>query len=393
MAKEIKKTKSTHVDSEIKSDREGLLSSLADELNKQYKDTGKVAFSLDDKEDASFITDWISTGSSLLDLAISNRAHGGLPVGRMVEITGLESSGKSMMAAHIIANTQKKGGVAVMIDTENSAAPEFWRSLGVNTHKDYLVYIQHETVEDIFTTIEKAIASIRKTNSDILLTIIVDSVAAATTKVELEGEHGKTGYATDKSIIISRAMRKITNMIGKQKVLIVFTNQLRQNLKAMAFSDPWVVSGGKALAYHCSVRVRVNNVGKLKSDDRIIGVECKGDVKKTRFGPGFRSANFSIYFDSGIADYASWIKILKENNIIKQAGAYYKFTNIAGEEEQFQSKDFVGMMQSNKELRESFYQQICDAVIMQYKDPNSVIVENATVDTEEDSAGANDENA
>ena len=392
MAKEKTKGKSVHVESETAPERDDLLTSLADELNKKDKDGGKSAFFLDDKEDPSTISDWITTGSSTLDLAICNRPHAGLPVGRMVELTGLEGTGKSMMAAHIIAATQKKGGKAIMIDTENSSAPEFWQSLGVDISK--LLYIQKETVEDIFETIESAISYIRKKEKDPLVTIVVDSVAAASTKAELESEHGKDGYATGKAIIISKAMRKITNMIGKQRVLIVYTNQLRQNLKAMAFSDPWVVSGGKALAYHCSVRVRLSSIGKLKKDDDVIGIKCKAEVKKTRFGPGCKSAQFDIYFDSGIADYASWLTVLKKKELVNQKGAYYTFKRTSGEELQFSSKEFVQFMHSNLELREEVYASICNAVIMEYKNPNSTIVEDVVCETEEgeESAGTDDDN-
>jgi len=149
------------------------------------------------------------------------------------------NTGKSLVSAHVVADTQRKGGVAVVIDTENAAAPEFWKSLGVDLSK--LLYVQCETVEDIFAQMEKMIAIVRKSNKDRILTIIVDSVAAASTKAELESDHGKDGYATGKSIIISKAMRKITTMIGRQKVLTVFTNQLRQNINAMAFGDKYCV--------------------------------------------------------------------------------------------------------------------------------------------------------
>jgi len=366
--------------------RDELVELLANELNKANKDGGKIAYFLDEEENPAEVSDWIGTGSSLLDLAISNRPHGGLPVGKMVEFNGLEGTGKSLVSAHICAETQRKGGVAVVIDTENAAAPEFWKSLGVNLSK--LLYVQCETVEDIFEKMEQMIAIVRKSNKDRILTLIIDSVAAASTKAELESEHGKDGFATGKSIIISKAMRKITNMIGKQKVLTVFTNQLRQNLNAMAFGDKYVVSGGKALAYHCSVRVRLNNTGKLKKGEEIIGNECKAVVIKNRMGPPQRQANFEIYFDSGIADYSSWIKILKDNGIIKQGGAYYSYKKDNGEDWKFQSKDFVNTMQSDEKLKEELYLKICEAVIMKYKDPNSQIVEDAVVDTEEETAGS-----
>ena len=361
-----------------------LLEKLADELNKSNKEGGKVAFFLDEQDDPSQISDWVSTGSSILDLAISNRSNGGLPVGRIVEFTGLEQSGKSLVSAHIVANTQKMGGKAIYIDTENAAAPEFWRSLGVDLSKNKLMYTQAETVEEIFDRIEKAITYIRKDNPDLLLTIVVDSVAAASTKVELESDHGKDGYATGKAIIISKAMRKITNMIGRQKVLIVFTNQLRQNLKAVPFGDQFVVSGGKALAYHCSVRVRLNNIGKLKRDDEIIGNQCRAVVIKNRLGPPQRKAEFDIYFDSGIADYSSWLKVLKEQGLIKAAGqSGLKYVSVDGKEHTFQSKEFVKLVTENSTLKDEMYNFICNEFIMKYKDPNSTIVEDVEVTSDD----------
>ena len=363
------------------SDKDELIDLLQSELNKANKDGGKIAYRLDEHDSPADVTDWISTGSSMLDLAISNRPHGGLPVGKMVEFNGLEGTGKSLLAAHVVADTQKKGGLAVVIDTENAAAPEFWKSLGVDLSK--LLYVQCETVEDIFDQMERMIAIVRKSNKDRILTIIVDSVAAASTKAEQESEHGKDGYATGKSIIISKAMRKITTMLGKQKVLIVYTNQLRQNLKAMAFSDPYIVSGGKALAYHCSVRVRLNNAGKLKKGDEVIGNECKAVVVKNRMGPPQRITNFDIYFDSGIADYSSWIKVLKDNNILKQGGAYYTYVKNDGTDWKFQAKDFISTLRNDNALKEEIYLKICDAVIMKYKDPNSKIVEDVELSTDD----------
>lgn len=375
-----KSKNTTKLEYNAKEDRDELLTTLATELNKSSKE-GKVAYFLDEQDDPSTVTEWISTGSSILDLAISNRPKGGLPVGRMVEFNGLEGTGKSLVSAHVVAETQKKGGVAVVIDTENAAAPEFWASLGVNLKN--LLYVQCETVEDIFSQMESLISIVRKSNKNRILTIIVDSVAAASTKAELESDHGKDGYATGKSIIISKAMRKITTMIGRQQVLIIFTNQLRQNLNAMAFGDKYIVSGGKALAYHCSVRVRLNNTGKLKRGDDVIGNKCKAVVVKNRMGPPYREACFDIYHDSGIADYGSWLEVLKTNNIVKQGGSSYTYQRDSGGEPiKFMSKDFVKMLSEDETLKEELYTKICDAVIMKYKDPNSKIVEDAVVDEE-----------
>jgi recombination protein RecA len=179
-------------------------------------------------------------------------------------------------------------------------------------------------------------------------------------------------------------MRKITNMIGRQKVLIVFTNQLRQNLKAVPFGDQFVVSGGKALAYHCSVRVRLTNSGKLEIDKEVIGNKCIARVIKNRMGPPQRKAEFDIYFDSGIADYSSWIKVLKEQAVIKPAGsAGLKYIAKDGTEHVFQTKEFVKLVNENPALKEEMYNIICEEYIMRYKDPNSTIIEDVEVTSDD----------
>lgn len=375
-----KSKSTTKVEFESKSNRDELLTTLQSEINKSSKE-GKSAYFLDEQDDPSTVSEWISTGSSLLDLAISNRPNGGLPVGRMVEINGLEGSGKSLISAHIVADTQKKGGIAVVIDTENAAAPEFWASLGVDLKN--LLYIQSDTVEDVFEKMENIIAIVRKSNKKRILTIVVDSVAGVSTKAELESDHGKDGWSTGKAIIIGKAMRKITSMVGKQEVLIVFTNQLRQNLNAAMFGDKWIVSGGKALAFHCSVRLRLANAGMLKRGDLVIGNKCKAKVVKNRMGPPQRHATFDVYFDSGIADYGSWLEVMKTHNIVKYSAPNYTYYPETGEPIKFTAKDFVRLMTENPTLKSELYSKICDACIMKYKDPNSSIVEDVTVEDED----------
>ena len=162
-----------------KKNRDELASVLADSLNKQFKGM-KVAYFLDGEEDTpTDLTEWISTGSSLLDLAISNRPNGGLPVGRITEITGMEASGKSLIAAHCLANTQKMGGLAVYIDTENAMNEDFLSAIGMDVGK--MLYIQLEAVEDIFEVIENIILKVKESDKNRLVSIAVDSVAAATT--------------------------------------------------------------------------------------------------------------------------------------------------------------------------------------------------------------------
>jgi len=220
-------------------DRDELALLIAESLNKLNKDE-QIAYFLDGREDTpTDIDDFISTGATMLDIAISNRPHGGLAVGRMIEITGLEGAGKSLLGASLIANTQARGGVGVFIDTETAVNAEFYRAIGIDMNK--LVYVHLQTVEQVFDAITTIIERVRLGDKDKLVTIVVDSVAAASTKKEIEADFSKDGYATDKAIIISKAMRKISSMIGRQRICLVFTNQLRQKMNAMPFSDPWCV--------------------------------------------------------------------------------------------------------------------------------------------------------
>jgi recombination protein RecA len=222
-------------------DRDELAQLIAESLNKTFKDSDQVAYFLDGREDTpTDFTDFISTGATMLDVAISNRKHGGIAVGRITELTGLEGSGKSLVGAQLIANTQKRGGVGVLIDTETAVNPEFFKAVGIDTNK--LVYVHLSTVEDIFDAITNIIEKVRAgKDKNKLVTIVVDSVAAASTKQEMEADFGKDGYATGKAIIISKAMRKITGLLGRERIALVFTNQLRQKMNAPAFSDPWCV--------------------------------------------------------------------------------------------------------------------------------------------------------
>ena len=343
--------------------KDELASSLADNLNKQFKDT-KVAYFLDGSDTTpTDIKDFVSTGSTLLNLAISNKPNGGIAVGRITEINGLESSGKSLIGAHILAETQRKGGVAVYMDTETSVSREFLEAIGIDVSN--MLYIHLETIEDIFEAIEKIVVKIRESDKDRLVTILVDSLAAATTKVELEADFEKDGWATSKAIIISKAMRKITQMIGRQKIALVFTNQLRQKLGVM-FGDPWTTSGGKALPFHASTRIRLKNVGQIKDKKtNTIGMKMRAQVIKNRLGPPMRHADFNLYFESGIDDDGSWLQVLKDHKLLKQGGAWYTMTNQNGEELKFQSKDWSEQLQ-DPEFKEYCYNLICGKVILKY---------------------------
>jgi recombination protein RecA len=362
-----------------------LAGELADALNKKFKNTNhKTAFFLDgDTDTPADVSGWISTGSSMLDLAISNRPNGGFPIGRIAEITGLEASGKSLLAAHALANTQKQGGMAVYIDTENAISREFLEAIGLDLEK--MLYVPLETIEDIFEAIEGIIESVRKSNKNKLVTIVVDSVMGASTKIEMAAEYDKDGYATSKSIILSKGMRKLTNMIGREKICLIFTNQLRSRL-GVSFGDPWTTSGGKAIPFHASVRLRLKSLGQIKAKkngiDQIIGIQTRAQVIKNRMGPPLKSVDYDIYFESGIDNYGGWLNVMKDHNLLRQAGAWYTYTTKAGKDVKFQSKDFEKLLKNDNTLHDEIYQAICNSYVFKYKPGEDFGVDDIIIDTD-----------
>lgn len=353
-------------------------SSFAGELlasvNQKFKSEAlKPAYYLDDPAVISDVQLWVPSGSSMLDLAISNRKAGGFPVGRITEVTGLEASGKSLLVAHAIANTQKLGGIGIFIDTEAAVSKEFFESIGVNVSE--MLYLTLETMEDIFTAIDTIMDKVRTSGDSRLITIVVDSVMGASTKIEMEADYDKDGWSTTKAIVLSKGMRKLTNQIARQKVCLIFTNQLRTKL-GVSFGDPYTTSGGKALGFHSSVRLRLKKKNSItlttKGIKQIVGVQTQAQVIKNRLGPPLKTVEYDIYFDSGIDDYGSWLTILKQYSIASVTGAWYSYDFVdkeTGDVEtiKFQSKDFRKLLDSRPELKDDIYEHICDKFIMKYK--------------------------
>jgi recombination protein RecA len=349
-----------------------LASVIASDINKQFKGQNyKTAFFLEGDDDSpSNVTGWVSSGCDSLDLAISNRPNGGFPVGRITEITGLEASGKSLLATHALAETQKKGGLAVYIDTESATSTEFLSAIGVDLKN--MLYVPLETIEEIFETIETIVENVRKSDKDRLVTIVVDSVMGASTKIEMSMEYDKDGYATSKSIILSKAMRKVTNWIAREKICLIFTNQLRTKM-GVSFGDPWTTAGGKALPFHASVRLRLKNTGQIKVGDQVVGSKTVALVVKNRMGPPHRKAEYEIYYDSGIDNYGGWLSLMKQYKLVTQAGAWYTYQDVdptTGEvlnEYKFQSKDFIEKVLIDPDVKDRLYNRICEDYIFKYK--------------------------
>lgn len=363
--KKIEETKSEQIDT--------LASDVLAIINKKFKDFPNAVGFL---SNANLITHWCPTGCDILDLAISNRSNGGLGYGTVVEMSGLEGSGKSLLAAHILTECQKQGGLAVLFDTEKAVGMlDFYCSVGLDPAK--ILYTDKlRALEEIYATIEMIIEKSITTDPSKPVVIVVDSVMGASTLKELEADYEKEGYATSKAIVNSKAMRKIPSLIAGRKILIILINQLRANMNAIGFgADPWSTSGGQAIPFTASVRLRLKKMGQIKGKingiETAIGERIQVQIVKNRLGPPRRKVTFDIRYESGIDNYGSWLTTLKELGAISQSGSSYSYKYViedTGEEitKKFQSKDFKRLLEETPGLKETIYQQICDAYIMKY---------------------------
>ena len=366
---------------EIKRDK--LAEQIAKEVNKAFTGFKAVHFlsGPDAGGSAIDVKEWISTGDDILDIRISNRPHGGVPVGKLIEINGLPSSGKSLLVAHLIAETQKKGGIGILFDTEFAASQQFLEAIGVDTTN--MLHVQLEVLEEIFEHMEKMIMQIRESYPDRLVMIAVDSIMGATTRIELESDYDKEGWATAKAIIMSKACSKLTALIAKYRICLVFTNQLRAKLGA-SFGEKYTTSGGYALGFHESVGIRLTKMGQLKLHGEVIGVAAKAKIAKNRVGPPLRECELNIYFDRGLDRFGSWLACLKKYGLATVSGGKKPMVTVKGGIE-IPTKEWNETLKSNTELREKLYGMICDELIMKYKSADATAVDVAQeTSTDED---------
>jgi recombination protein RecA len=254
----------------------------------------------------------IPTGSIALDVALG---LGGLPRGRIVEIYGPESSGKSTLALHAVANAQRAGGIAAYIDAEHALDPDYAKNLGVNT--DALLVSQPDTGEQ---ALEIADMLIRSGAIDV---VVIDSVAALVPKAEIEGEMGDSHVGLQ-ARLMSQALRKITGALNQTKTTAIFINQLREKVGVM-FGSPETTSGGKALKFYASIRLDVRRIETLKEGTDAVGNRTKVKVVKNKMAPPFKSAEFDILYGIGISREGSLIDLGVEQGIVRKSGAWYTY--------------------------------------------------------------------
>ena len=312
-------------------------------IEKIEKDFGKGSImKLGDKTAVN--VEAIPTGALDLDIALG---IGGIPRGRIIEIYGPESSGKTTLAQHIVAECQKKGGIAAFVDAEHALDPEYARNLGVQV--DDLLIAQPDTGEQALDITEELV---RSGAVDI---IVVDSVAALVPKAEIEGsmEDQQMGL---QARLMSKALRKLTGVIGKTNTTVIFINQLRNKIGVM-YGNPETTTGGNALKYYASVRMEIKRVESLKGEDGDVGNHVRVRVLKNKVAPPFRTAEFDIIFGKGICKIGNILDVAVKLDIVKKAGAWFSFNEEKLGQGREKAKEFLAQNQDILETVEKLVRE------------------------------------
>ncbi|MDR2462801.1 MAG: recombinase RecA, partial [Verrucomicrobiales bacterium] len=280
---------------------------------KQYGDNSILRLG---DEAAKLKIEVIPTGSIVIDRALG---VGGFPRGRIIEIFGPESSGKTTLTLTVVAEAQKRGGTAAFIDVEHALDPNYAKKLGVNMNE--LLVSQPDSGEEALTIAETLI------RSNAIDVLVVDSVAALVTKHELEGQMGDAVVGSQ-ARLMSQAMRKLTAIISKSKTICIFTNQIREKIGVM-FGNPETTPGGKALKFYASVRVDIRRIGAIKqADGTVTGNRTRVKLVKNKVAPPFTEAEFDIMYNEGISKTGSLLDLAVEQNIIEKRGAWLSFEGV-----------------------------------------------------------------
>jgi recombination protein RecA len=304
----------------------------------------------------------VSTGSLGLDMALG---VGGLPKGRIIEIFGPESSGKTTLTLHVVAEAQKKGGTCAFIDAEHALDPVYAKKLGVNISD--LIISQPDSGEQ---ALEIADTLVRSGAVDV---IVVDSVAALVPKAEIEGEMGDSHMGLQ-ARLMSQALRKLTGSISKSNCMVIFINQIRMKIGVM-FGSPETTTGGNALKFYASVRIDIRRIGSIKDKEDVIGNQTRVKVVKNKVAPPFKTVDFDIMYGEGISKLGELIDLGVKANIIEKSGSWFSYDN-----------NRIGQGRENVKTYLREHPDIADKIEQQIRSNNSVLVADmeSTGEAEED---------
>ncbi len=341
-AKEKTKLKDKEKELEKNSEKEKALEAAIAGIEKQFGKGSIMRLG----ENAKLNIEAISTGALTLDLAMG---IGGVPKGRIVEIYGPESSGKTTVALHVAAEAQKKGGIAAFVDAEHALDPIYAKALGVDIAN--LIVSQPDTGEQGLEITE---ALVRSGAVDV---VIVDSVAALVPKQEIDGEMGDS-FIGLQARLMSQALRKLTGAINKSNTTVIFINQLREKIGVM-FGNPETTTGGRALKFYASIRLEVRKVEALKKGEEIYGNRTKVKVVKNKVAPPFKVAEFDIIYGKGISNEGCILDVAVEADIVNKSGAWYSYGSTRIGQGRENTKEFLAanpelMQEIDRKVREKF---------------------------------------
>lgn len=311
--------------------------SNAASIVKALKKEGMLDVSiLSDSDSPCVVNEFLSTGCVALDAILG----GGLPVGRVTEFYGDASTGKSLIAAQVVALAQQEGNLATYIDTESAVSIDMMREVGVDV--DSLIYASPDTIEEVFTTFEKVVELKKKLKDDSVLLIVWDSIAATSIQQEIQNDYGKATMGRHAQLI-SQGLRKFNHVISKNRICLLLVNQTREKIGVM-FGDNTATFGGKAVSFYSSVRVDLNLGAKLKGvsakgKGRIIGINTIATCTKNKVAMPFRKCTLPIYFGSGIDDVKASLAFLVENGLVEGTGRGYTL-QLAGKDHKFSKASF-----------------------------------------------------
>lgn len=321
------------------SDKQKALDTAILQIEKQF---GKGSIMRLGETGAKLQIEAIPTGSLALDAALG---VGGIPRGRVVEIYGPESSGKTTLALHVMAQAQKMGGIAAMIDAEHALDPLYARKLGVDI--DNLLISQPDHGEQALEIAEHLV------RSGAIDMVVIDSVAALVPRAEIEGEMGDVHVGLQ-ARLMSQALRKLTGAIGKSRCTVVFTNQLREKVGVM-FGNPEVTPGGRALKFYASVRLDIRRIETLKQGAEMVGNRTRVRVRKNKVAPPFKEAEFDIMYGEGISRHGDILDLAAQMEIVNKSGAWYSYGDLRLGQGRENAKDYL---KQNPELTDELEHKV-----------------------------------